>query len=398
MAEIKISMLGDFSITYKDKVLNEQTKRSKNLWLLMRYLIVFHNREISLDELIELLWSDESSENPMNALKTLLHRTRTVLRELDYPTELIISSNGTYAWNNNADFSVDSEEFEQLCKKSFDSSMTDDERLTYLRDALALYKGDFLTKMSSETWVIPLTEYYRSLYRKAVTDTVGILDRMNSYSEAIDVCETALIIDPCNEALQHCYLKALIDSKQIDKAKTQYNFAVDLLRAKLGVTPSEELVNLMGTIVNTNSEKNPNIDDVSSMLAEEPERKGAFFCDYEFFRYLYQLEMRQSSRENKNTYLVLLTVQVSQEENTADFIETSAKAMRFLSTTIGTSLRKGDTYAKLNSLQYLLLLHNANEETNIKILQRLMKNFKRAAAKTNATIDCKSRALPRPEK
>ena len=69
-------MLGEFSVTYGENRITEQSKRSKKMWTLLQFLIANHNRDISQSELINLLWGEKSSENPVGALKTSLHRLR----------------------------------------------------------------------------------------------------------------------------------------------------------------------------------------------------------------------------------------------------------------------------------------------------------------------------------
>ena len=52
MDKLKITMLGEFSISYGENVITEQSKRSKKMWTLLQFLVAKHNREISQKELI----------------------------------------------------------------------------------------------------------------------------------------------------------------------------------------------------------------------------------------------------------------------------------------------------------------------------------------------------------
>lgn len=111
-------MLGGFSLTCGDKTISDQTIRSKKIWIPLEYLIAFRNREVSQNELIELLYPFGKSENPGNALKTLIFRIRAVLEELDYMDgrDMLIHYRDSYAWNPDMDFEVDVDRFEALCK------------------------------------------------------------------------------------------------------------------------------------------------------------------------------------------------------------------------------------------------------------------------------------------
>ena len=112
---VKINMLGEFSINYGDKAINDSTSRSKKLWMILEYLMAFRDREISQNELIELLWPDDEIENPANTLKTLIYRVRSMLDELDYPgggKTMLIYRRGSCSWNQDIESVIDVDIFE----------------------------------------------------------------------------------------------------------------------------------------------------------------------------------------------------------------------------------------------------------------------------------------------
>ena len=102
-----------------DQEINDGDNRSRKIWLLLAYMIYCRARTISQEELVNLLWSDdEGSSNPLNALKTMFHRLRTMLSQLDGFSgyDLIIRQNGSYAWNTEIPVTLDVDRFEQICK------------------------------------------------------------------------------------------------------------------------------------------------------------------------------------------------------------------------------------------------------------------------------------------
>lgn len=124
---IYITTLGEFSIRLGDRVINDTNNHSKKPWLLLEYLIIYRNREISPDELVELIWGDEDSSNPSSALKTLMFRTRKLLAPLEYPPQLLITQRrGAYAWNKDLETIVDIDMFEVLAAKSLDLSFSEE--------------------------------------------------------------------------------------------------------------------------------------------------------------------------------------------------------------------------------------------------------------------------------
>src|SRR5437763_816490 len=99
---IEISMFGGFAVKIDGKVLTDDTGRTKQLWILLEYLIANRRTDISQEKLIEILWDEEESENPVNALKNLIYRLRVMLSSFsdDDNYDFIIFKRNIYSWNN----------------------------------------------------------------------------------------------------------------------------------------------------------------------------------------------------------------------------------------------------------------------------------------------------------
>lgn len=232
---LKITTFGEFSISDGKQTLTEQNKRSRKMWTLLQYIIAHHNKEISQNELIELLWPEGESDNPSGALKTQMHRLRTVLEELDTEGEIIISTLGAYAFNNKIPHEADFELFEE-CMRNSAEDISDSERLEYLLKAIALYKGDFLHKSALDSWVMPLNAYFHARYIKAVHEANNLLYKAGRKQEIVDICRRAVIIDPMDEAL-HCRLiRTLAELGDTKGAADQYSYVTSLYLDQ-GITP-----------------------------------------------------------------------------------------------------------------------------------------------------------------
>lgn len=116
---IFVQMLGEFSITLNEKTITDSANRSKKVWLLLAYMIYCRSHSITPSDLINLLWSEEeSSTNPLNALKTVFHRVRSTLDQLGSSVghNLILRKDGCYIWNQTVPVHLDIEEFDTLCQ------------------------------------------------------------------------------------------------------------------------------------------------------------------------------------------------------------------------------------------------------------------------------------------
>lgn len=117
---LRVQMLGEFTLQYGCQEISDNDNRSRKVWLLLAYMIYCRNRSVSQEDLVNLLWGEEErSSNPLNALKTMFHRVRTMLNQLDASAghTLIIRRDGSYAWNPDVEFFFDVEEFEALCRR-----------------------------------------------------------------------------------------------------------------------------------------------------------------------------------------------------------------------------------------------------------------------------------------
>lgn len=106
---IEIQMLGEFAITINGNTITNLKGRTKRVWMLIEYLIANRHSDISIEKLIDVLWGEDECGDPVNALKNLVYRARTLLKDLcgDSSPEFIRFMRGTYSWNNSYPCTVD---------------------------------------------------------------------------------------------------------------------------------------------------------------------------------------------------------------------------------------------------------------------------------------------------
>ncbi len=367
-----VVMFGDFSINYEDNVLSDKGKYSKKCLSILEYLFANRKNRYSNNDIIDVFWPDDTSENPLGALKTLLHRTRTMLKNAGYPDNMIIQSNGTYCLNNEYSYEVDFEELDLLNQQLTQINNKSD-RLALYHRVFQLYQGSFLSKSSYESWVLPINAYYHSLYLKLMNEYITLLLKEEEYNLISTICCRALSIDNFDEDLHYYFIYALYKSGKQSAAIEQYNLTIDLLRTKYNVTPSERFIDLYKQITNVPGTKNNDLNSIKDTLKEKNVRKGGFFCVYVFFKEVYQLVVRGSKRSGEPTYLCLLSIENQYngilEKGTID------KAMEYLFQSILSSLRNCDIFSQYSPCQFILLLPNTGELGGKIVLNRIMLKF-----------------------
>ncbi len=389
---VYVNTLGEFSLTIDGKNVNDRNHQSKKAWILLEYLLTFRNREVSPEELIELIWKDEDLANPNGALKTLMFRARKLLTDLDYPPQqLIMQQGGSYAWNRNLKTIVDADIFEDLVNKGIGTEGTCEERLNACIQALDIYKGDFLPKSGYESWVIPISTYYHSLYQKAAHTAIRFLMEDENYIKVVEICQKAVNIEPYDEDLHYHLIFAMFKSGQQQAALDHYNHTIDMLYSEFAITPSDHLKSLYKIIRDTKHGVVTDLGVIQDALMEETRKSGAFYCEYSVFKDIYQLESRSIERTGDSIYLCLLTLSdLNGNLLSQPFLN---KGMDLLRSSIRSSLRRVDVFCRYSISQYMLLLPTATYENGEMVLKRITQNFHKTYTRRDMIVNYSLQAV-----
>ena len=375
---LNIQMLGNFVIRCGENQVDDRSNRMKKVWLLLAYLIFNRNSAATQDNYLSLLqgagW-DESAD-PNGRMKAMFYRARTMLNQVDEAAghNWIIRKNGTYAWNAEIPLTLDVEEFEALCKAA---AAADDEgeRLSLYQKALELYQGDFLPKLSMEPWVMPIHAYYHQMFLNAVEQTLILLESREKWEESSFLCEKALKIEPYSETLYQNLMRARIALKDRIGARQAYEEMSEVLFSTFGVMPSEESRALYREASREEESFSVPVGTVRDQLKETGAAKGALYCEYDFFKLLYQVQARAILRSGDVIHIALFSLHGFRgKELTRRSLDL---AMNNLQELIIGNLRQGDVVTRCSISQLIIMLPQANYENSCAVCQRILKAFNR---------------------
>lgn len=316
-AKIYVSMLGTLSITWNGQSITEKDSRSRKTWLLLAYLIHERSRHIKQQEIIRLLWDEkEEQTNPQGSLKTALHRLRSMLNKLNESAghQLILRQDSSYAWNPQYELEYDVEIFETLYRETI-AAQEDDIRLAHCLQAVRLYQGDFLPLLSQEPWVQQISAKYHAMYLELVKTAVSILESRGQIRDVVEICQQALKIEPFDEDLFESLLRGLLETDQCEAAAEAYEQLNSQLLATFGTMPSENIRNLYWKALRTDNGYIVPVDEICRQLKETEEAPGALFCEYDFFKVLYQAQARAIARTGEAYHIGLLSVKARAGKN-----------------------------------------------------------------------------------
>ena len=155
---LTIRTLGKFQIRDEEHIVNEEEIRSPKMINLLAYLILHRNQTLTFYDMADALWQEEETGNPAGALKNLMYRLRVFLKKNFGDEEFILTDQGSYRWNPRQEVAVDAERFEQMFESAKQKTISEEE-IRKLKAALALYQGDFMTKVADMHWVMTLNTY-----------------------------------------------------------------------------------------------------------------------------------------------------------------------------------------------------------------------------------------------
>lgn len=383
---IYIQTLGQFRVSIGGNSIDNSANQAKKPWSILEYLITFRDRDITANELIELIWSEDQSANPNGALKTLVFRSRKLLEPLAMPPQnLIIQRRGSYAWNPEYQTVVDADQFEELCSRASADGLSEAEQLLLYQQAIDLYKGDFLPKSSWESWVMPISARYHSLYLQAVHKVIDLLTTSGDWEEIIRLCEKAVQIESFDEGIHYALIYALYNTGKQNLALEHYKNTIDLFYNEFSITPSERLKDLYKVIRDEKHGITTDLSIIQESMKEHKRKSGAYYCEYSVFRDIYQLEQRAIERTGDSIYLCLLTVRTS--DGHLPKTSVMIRAMESLGNAISGSLRRGDVYARYSIAQYIVLLPTSSYENGCNVMKRIITNFKKEYTRKDLVID-----------
>ncbi|GAB6104327.1 hypothetical protein JCM17039_10810 [Blautia glucerasea] len=385
-SELTVRMFGKFQTENEKGILNKENMRSEMLTRLLAYMISHREKDMTAQELIDVLWPEDQSDNPSGALKNLMYRLRKLMNNTCGESgKYIVTGRGAYQLNPEFVFHVDIEEFEECCRQVFNSEDPAVQQENGKR-AVELYQGMFLSELSSEYWVVSIATYYHSIYLTMVKRLAALLEKEKKFTDVEEICGKAIQIEPLDEEI-HCFLlRAMIADNKQQLAASHYKETVKLLYDSLGVRPSGEMENIYEELQKIQHDHESNIDIIQEDLREE-KASGAFFCEYGVFRKIYALESRSSRRLGISVHLALISLyldfQIQKEGQ--DYTDLIGEGMSVLEETLMKRLRSSDIVCRYSVNQFLVMLPACQYEDAKMVVNRLKDSFYRSG-KTNKLL------------
>lgn len=390
--DLHICFFNEFSITSPSYEYAPSAHNSTQLTLLISYLVANLDTKVPKDVLMAMLWPDVQDKIPVGALRNLVYRARKELQGL-YPEQdidYIKFTQDAYCWNTDLNCKIDTVDFENYYNQA--RQETDPEKqYHYYSRMQRLYTGAFLSNHTSVEWVQRRCAYYRNMYINCTLNMCEYLYNNHRYEELLSLCDQSIILFPEEEHFYRYKLLSYIRTDSIKSALEYYQTTLNIFSSKYCMDISPSLRDIHQELITRVPHMELKLDDLENALQVEHDTNKTFYCNFELFKNIYELNMRSVRRIEGRYYLLLLTI--LSKEQTAPELSQQTKAMDILYDLLANNLRKNDVYTRASLNQYSVILL-VKEDTNIgAIKERITESFNKVNQDTQIHLDISERPL-----
>jgi DNA-binding SARP family transcriptional activator len=279
MTRLEISLLGPTRLSLADQPI--QAKLADKAVALLAYLALEVQIAQQRDALAGLLWPEQSNAAARRSLRQAVFKLHQVL-----PTDALLSTRQTLELNPQTGYRVDVVTFIDHLTACRNHSHAERQSCptcqARLREAVALYRGDFLAQIylpdcaTFEAWALLKREWLRHEVLQALSDLATSAQAKADYETAYKYAWRQLELDPLHEVAHRQLIRSLAGQGRRSEALAQYQKCCDLLAAELGVEPAVETTTLYkqisdgaivnGTVAATNQQKSAPLPQVAITL------------------------------------------------------------------------------------------------------------------------------------
>lgn len=376
---LKICTFGDFDIKRDGESILNNANYPYRLIKLFKYLLTFRDKKLTPERIIDDLWSEEYFIDPKKVLRTQISRLRKGIKTGDGDQVFfeIVFSYGYYIFHlNNEEVLLDVDIFEKAIEKG--NRLVEEnlkEAISEYKEALSMYKGEYLIENDYEEWLIPIRNRYERLYLQTLFRVIELLNKLEDYIQIIETCEEAMHLAPLNENLNIYFIEALINIGEKEYALNHYEYITSKLYREMNNMPSQEMKRLYKRLTTDELiDDSIEITDIDKELKSILEKEGALLCDSEHFTFLYNIEKRRNERAlEKKGFIGTITMKVFQPSNSWN--NSLINPMNDLENIMFSLLRRGDVFSIWNANQIVFVLSNIEYQNINLVKERIINKF-----------------------
>lgn len=375
---LEVRMLGDFSITYRGQTLELKNSLGTKAMRVLQLLLYRGERGMAREGLVDALFFDDASTDPLNNLKVTVSNLRRILLKAGLPPEMTVRAKSKrYYFDTAGPVWIDVFAFDEWMDKAGRAD-NEEEKLICLRQAERLYVGDFLPHLAGSDWAMVAAAHYRQRYFDCVQQLSELMQAREQWEELLTVATRAAALHHLEE-WQCLRIDCLMKMEQYQEAKAVYEQAVRELEEEFVARPSDALVQRFHQLSRAGQVSYETVYELTDQLQEDEPAKGAYYCSYPSFIDVYRTCSRMLERTGQSAYLLLYWL-ADTHGQVLDDPQKAAQAAPKLKAAISRSLRRGDVFTQYGRDRFLVILMGTNRENCELVDRRIARNYKEDAA------------------
>lgn len=223
--------------------------RNRKAELVLKYLVMYRDRPVMRDVLMELGWpglTPDAAANNLNTTISLLRSTFARALDTPIPGTPILYEDGAYSLNPALNIQIDVAAFDQWYAHGRTAERTGAlaEAMASYQAALDLYHGDLLLGDLEDDRTLIERERLASTFLTLLGKLASYHLEQGHYEEAIDYAHRLLKHDPCREDAHRTLMRSFARLGQRSRAMRQYELCQLFLQRELEIEPAAATVQL----------------------------------------------------------------------------------------------------------------------------------------------------------
>jgi DNA-binding SARP family transcriptional activator len=239
---LRLLLLGPFEAWLDGRQIAKSAWQTRNSLTVLKFLAAERGHFVSADRLIEAAWPERPPDSGRTSLRQSIRAIRRVLGP-----EMIATETGAYKLNApRSALAVDVDEFTTAAAAGRHAERRGDRdaAITSYREAIYLYRGEYMADEIYADWVLERREELRIRCLDALEGLARALIQKGAPEEAVPVLEHSLTIEPLREELHAMLIRSHALSGRRSHALAAYERCRRILDIELGVEPSAETMRL----------------------------------------------------------------------------------------------------------------------------------------------------------
>jgi len=197
---LRFYLFGPFEVFRDGQALTNQDWRSQQTRAICKVLLARRGQVVSSDQIIDILWPEDSPEASRRRLHVRISQLRSALGN---GKSVVQTVDGGYIFNTKENCWLDVDEFKTAMVEGgrFQETGYQPDAISAFEKARDLYRGDFLSEDLYADWAYADREFFRERFITLLTELSECYAQQGRYRLAIARCQEAQARDPLRETL-----------------------------------------------------------------------------------------------------------------------------------------------------------------------------------------------------